>query len=106
MTTDRLATLRNLLEQDPTNSFLRYAFAMELLNLGQLEQAIAQFEQLVNHDPNYVATYYHYGKTLEKLGRASQAAKIYRQGIQVASQIGNHHAKSELEAALEQLNAE
>ena len=87
-----------MLEQDPSSVFTRYGLAMEYVNTGQLEQAIAEFEAILSADPGYGAAYYHGGQTLEKLGRLEQARDYYRRGV---AQANDAHARSELQAALD-----
>jgi tetratricopeptide repeat protein len=53
--------------------------------------------------PDYIASYFHAGQTLEKLGRSEEARAIYLRGIEVTTRKGDQHARSELEAALEML---
>ena len=55
------------------------------------------------NDPDYVATYYQLAKTLERAGRADDAAETYRVGITVATRVGDNHTREELTTALESL---
>ena len=94
----RLDVLRQLLAQDPANTFVRYGLAMEHVKSGDLAGAVQEFEALLTSDPNYSAAYYHGGQTLEKMGELDQARAIYRRGIAVTR---DPHALSELRAALD-----
>lgn len=100
---DRLTTLRQMSEQDPASAFVRYGLAMELMNLGRLSEAFAEFETLLKASPGYVAAYFHGGRALENLGRIDDARDLYRQGIAASSQVGDTHTRAELEAALAML---
>lgn len=95
---NRLEVLKQMLAQDPSNTFARYGVAMEHVNTGQLEDAMTEFQALVETDPNYSAAYFHGGQTLEKLGRVEEAKDFYRRGISVT---GDPHALGELQAALD-----
>lgn len=97
---DRVSALQAMLEADPANTFARYALAMEFANSAQLEQAVAQFEAILRHNPDYGAAYYHGGQALEKLGRTADAANLYRAGIDATTKSGDAHTASELQAAL------
>ena len=99
----RLDVLKNMLEQNPADAFARYGLAMEYVNTGELEQALGEFHQLLNANPNYAAGYFHAGRALEKLGRVEEARKIYEKGIEVTTRIGDGHTRSELQAALDLL---
>ncbi len=89
-----------MLEQDPKNSFVRYALAMDHVTGGDLEGAVAEFLTLLANDANYCAGYVHGGQALEKLGRIEEAAALYRDGIDATRRTGDAHTRSELEAAL------
>ena len=89
-----------MLEQDPANSFARYGLAMEFAKSADPSQAITEFQTLIQHDPNYVAAYYHGGQTLEKLGRLEEAKKTYELGIEACTRKGDAHTRAEIEAAL------
>lgn len=99
----RADTLRNLLKQDPANSFLRYGLAMDCVSNGRLEDAMAEFRTLIAQDPEYCAAYFHGGQTLEKLGQNGEAADLYREGIVRATRAGDDHTRSELQAALDMI---
>lgn len=99
MAASRLEMIRQMLEQNPTDSFLLYGLANELKNSGQLEEAIRAYRDLMAKNPDYVAAYYHCGQTLENLGNPEEARATYDAGIAVARRIGDAHALSELQAA-------
>ena len=100
MNHDRLKQLLAFKEQTPDDPFILYALATEYV-AGQ-DDAIAQtyFEQLVHHHPNYVGTYYHYGKLLERLQHYEQAVATYEKGIETAQKLNDRHAGNELKEAL------
>lgn len=98
--TKRLAQLRAFVEQDPADSFSRFALGLEYRKLGQDQDALDTWNALRAADPRYVGLYYHLGALLAELGKPEQAADAYRTGIEVALQAGDHHARNELAAAL------
>lgn len=99
----RLDTLKSMVAQNPNDSFSRYGLAMEYAKSGDLEQAVGEYRALLAANPNYSAAYYHGGQALEKLGRREEARQIYRDGIEATTRIGDLHARSEIQAALEAL---
>ena len=103
MATNRLDILKQLLEQDPANSFARYGLAMEFANSGDLKQAVVEFQALIAKDENYCAAYFHGGQTLEKLGLLEEARGFYEKGIAATHRTGDAHTRSEIEAALNSL---
>lgn len=97
MNSDRLKKLLEFYENEPNDAFLKYALATEYLTLNDTSTALSYFEDLVQNHKNYVGTYYHFGKLLEGLNRKDEAVKVYQQGIQVAREIKDNHALSELQ---------
>jgi tetratricopeptide (TPR) repeat protein len=101
MALNRLDILKNMVAQNPKDSFSRYGLAMEYANTGNLEDAIKEYESLLAANPDYAAAYYHGGQTLEKLGRLDDARQIYRRGLEATKRTGDTHTFSELQAALD-----
>jgi tetratricopeptide (TPR) repeat protein len=95
--------LKNMLAQNPRDSFARYGLAMEYANSGDLERAVAEYRALLEHNPDYAAAYFHGGQALEKLGRVEEARETYQKGIEVTARNGDQHTRSELQAALDML---
>jgi predicted Zn-dependent protease len=104
MEKSRLERLEEFLAASPNDTFVRYGLAQEYARLGELEKAVAEFRSLLSRDADYKAAYYHLGQALEKLGRADEAREVYRKGIEVTGRLGDLHARSELEAALDLLS--
>lgn len=77
--------------------------ALEYIKAGNETLAKQHFDKNLSHDPNYVATYYHLGKLLERTGDTEQAINVYQQGMTVARQIKDNHSLSELRSACEEL---
>jgi predicted Zn-dependent protease len=99
----RIEALREYLTEDPNDSFSRYALAMEYAKLGNLEDSILEFETVARNDADYVATYYQLAKAYERAGRGEDAEKTYREGITIATRVGDNHTREELTSALELL---
>lgn len=101
----RLQMLEDALQASPENAFVRYGLAMELAGAGRAEEAWKHFENLLTHHPDYWAAYLHAGMLLVKMGRREEAHKVMTQGLEVTGQQKNLHARSELQAALDELDA-
>ena len=99
----RMDLLKGFLEENPNDSFSRYALALEYAKIGQNDDALREFETVKKNDPQYVPTYYQLGQLYQKLGQKHEAEKTFRTGITVAAKAGDEHTRSELEAALEAL---
>ena len=84
---------------NPEDEFILFALAKEYEKHGDDEKALRHYQQLLEHSPNYVGTYYHLGKLYEKLQEPSQAFFTYKSGMEVARQQGDQHAFNELAGA-------
>lgn len=105
MREERIGKLKALLEQDPGDSFSRYALALEYAGADDSSKAIALLEDLILRDQTYVPAYQQLGYLYEKLGRLQEAAAIFKRGMHLAAQQGDHHAQSEMQDALDSLEA-
>lgn len=100
MVNNRIEQLKAFLEDDPKDSFTRFALALEYQKTDDLETAIGLFNEIITDEPEYVGVYYHLGGIYEKLGDLDKAARIYTIGIDIAVKIDDHHAGKELKEAL------
>ncbi len=103
MPENRLDILKNMVAQNPRDSFARYGLAMAHASAGDYGKAVEEYGKLIEINPKYVAAYYHAGQALEKLGRTDEARDLYRRGIVTSTEAGDQHARSELEAVLDLL---
>ncbi len=102
-TTDKIAGLKEILALDPKNSFARYGIAVELANRGEVDAAMAEFNQLLKGDPDYTAGYFMAAQTLSKAGRIPEAVNRLKEGVSCAARTGNRHALSEMQGMLDEL---
>jgi len=100
---DRVATLKEILAQNPTDAFARYGLALEYSNSGATEQALEEFGKLISAHPDYTAGYFMAAQTLAKVQRTDEARKMLADGISSARRSNNAHALSEMEAMLAEL---
>src|SRR5580765_417014 len=100
----RLEMLTQFLEQNPGDAFARYGLAMEYSNAGQTEQALAEFNKLLELHPDYTNGYFMAAQALERAGRTAEAKSMLEKGVEAASRTGNKHALSEMTGMLEELN--
>ncbi len=61
----------------------------EKLKQRKFEDAISNFEQVVQQDPNFVEAYFWLGETHFRLGEFSESIKVCRQAIKLAIKDGN-----------------
>ena len=95
--------MKELLVQNPTDSFLQHALALEYIKLRNDEAARGLFEKLLNENPGYIGSYYHLAKLQERLGETDKAVQLYKQGMEEAMKAGDNHAFGELRGAYEEL---
>ena len=100
---DRIATLNEILTQNPTDAFARYGLAMEYSNQGDFDRALAEFSILLKGNPDYTPGYFMAAQTLVRADRATEAKTMLTDGIASARRTGNMHAQSEMEAMLAEL---
>lgn len=100
---DKIARLQEFLNANPTDNFLQHALALEYIKMGSEEQARELFEAILTRDENYVGSYYHLAKLLERTGNNEAAITWYERGMVAAKTAGDNHAYNELQAAYEDL---
>ena len=100
---DRIAKLKEFLKANPDDSFVQHALALEHVKAGDDAEARKLFENILNKDENYIGSYYHLGKLLERSDEKESAIKWYELGMLKAKENGDMHAYNELQAAYEDL---
>lgn len=96
----RFETLKNFLKESPDDPFLHFALAKEYEKQGKIDDALNEYQYLVQNHSDYVGTYYHLGKLLETKQVWDRAQQIYQQGIDEAKKLRDNHAARELREAL------
>ncbi len=99
----RIEQITELLREQPSDSFLQHALALEYVKAGNDADARSVFEKLLSDNPHYVGSYYHLAKLLERLGQDDEAIKVYERGMDIAKDLGEQHAYGELKSAYEYL---
>ena len=100
---ERMGKLLGLLQENPSDSFLQHALALEYIKQGDDEAARKLFEGLLKRDPSYIGSYYHLGKLFERNNNATEAIKWYEKGMDEARKAGEMHALAELKSAHDEL---
>jgi Tfp pilus assembly protein PilF len=100
---DRIAKLKEFLAANPDDSFVQHALALEHVKAGDDAEARKLFENILEKDENYIGSYYHLGKLLERSDEKENAIKWYEMGMLKAKEAGDIHAYNELQAAYEDL---
>lgn len=100
----RLEQMLAFIEQDPKDSFSRYAVGLEYMSMKNYSLSVNHFEKLYELDPEYLPTYYQLGSVYAILEELVKAELIYKKGI-VLAKLGDLHTCSELELALDELES-
>ncbi len=99
----RIEKLIEFLQESPGDSFLQHALALEYIKIEEGKKAQELFEKILEKEPDYVGSYYHLGKLLEKKGETEYALNTYEKGMAIAKAKNDKHSYSELQAAKEDL---
>lgn len=96
----RLDQITEMLENEPNDSFLNYALALEYAKENNIQKAIELIEALLSRDENYLGAYYQLGKYYEETKQPGKAIAVYTQGVTIAQNQKNNKALGELNEAL------
>lgn len=100
---NRIEKLEAMLQQTPGDNFLQHALALEYIKINNDSKARVLFESILVRDPDYVGSYYHLGKLLERGGKVSEAVAVFEKGMQACKKLNEKHAYNELQNALDDL---
>lgn len=95
--------LQQLLTEHPNEALPRYSLAMEYANSGNAQNALAEFDKLLELHPDYANGYFMAAQTLAKSGKTDDAKEYLRKGIEAAERTRNMHARVEMEDMLDEL---
>ena len=100
---NRIDHLIEFLKATPNDSFLQHALALEYIKLNDEENAKMLFENILKNEPEYVGSYYHLGKLLERINDLDTAKSVYETGMRQAKLSKDNHSYNELQGALEDI---
>jgi len=100
---NRIEKIVEFLAQQPQDNFLRHALALEYIKIGEEFKAKDLFIEILTQSPDYIGSYYHLAKVLEKLGLREEAIVWYEKGMAAAKLAKEDHAYRELQSAYEDL---
>lgn len=104
MNQERIQQLKELLAEDPLDSFCLYGLALEYASHpDSLPLAIETLELLKQSDPNYLPMYYQLGLLYAQQQQKEQAKETLQEGLRLAEKLGNKHTYTELEFLLDDI---
>lgn len=93
--------LNKLLAIEPNDIFLNFGLAMEYAKSNQPEEAIRQFQKVLELDPNYYTAYFQWAKLLINTDCRPEAREVLKKGIRTAENCNDRHAKTEMRELLD-----
>lgn len=103
MMESRIEKIQEFLKVNPKDNFLRHALALEYIKLNDDNAAKELFLDILQDSPDYVGSYYHLAKLLERVGETTSAIEWYEKGMTEAKKAKDNHSYNELQAAYEDL---
>ncbi|MGE5106136.1 MAG: tetratricopeptide repeat protein [Sphingobacteriales bacterium] len=100
---ERIEKLKEFLKALPEDNFVQHALALEYIKLGDDNAARNLFENILTKNPDYIGSYFHLAKLLERIGETQLAIDWYEKGMAAAKSKGDNHAYNELQGAYEDL---
>ncbi len=100
---EKIERLKEYIQVNPADKFLLHALALEYIKIGSDAEARKLFEEILTKDPDYVGSYYHLAKLLERTNEKELAIEWYQKGMEAAKLAADDHSYNELQAAYEDL---
>lgn len=97
---DALPLLQQAVEMEPSSTAARSYLGACCAQLGRFDDAIAQFTELTNLQPNIAAHYYNLGFAYQSCGKKAEAITAYGKAVAI------NPAHDKAKAALDALKAE
>ncbi|TWT75068.1 hypothetical protein CA85_03560 [Allorhodopirellula solitaria] len=101
----RREKIEAMLQEDPTDTFLRYSLAMEYRSEGDSANSLQRLGELTRDATPYVPAFFMAAQQLVDLNRISEARTLLRDGIDEARRQGDSHAAAEMSELLASLGA-
>ena len=98
--------LIELLKENPDDSFLNYALALETEKEGDIKSAIRMLQKLTADDVEYLAAYYQLARMLIAGERNNEAVPVIATGMQLAQLKNERHTLAELRMLLDEISGE
>lgn len=97
---DRLQQLLGFHSNNPNDPFILFALAKEYERQNDNQKACHYYELNLSKNPDYVGSYYHAGYLYHTTGETEKAIQCLKKGIEIATDQGDQHTRSELSMLL------
>jgi hypothetical protein len=94
--TTRRQHIEAMLAENPGDSFLRYALALELEKEHEHSESLRRLRELMTDPIPYVPAFFMAGQQLARLGDLNEARQVLRDGIEQARSQNDQHAAAEM----------
>jgi tetratricopeptide (TPR) repeat protein len=98
----RLQQILLMLQDEPGDSFLRFAAALEYEKMNEPETALRYYEMIVHDEPDYSGVYLHLGNLYARMNEQAKAKEIYERGM-LLTRGKDNKTYQELRSAMEEL---
>ncbi|MEI7802580.1 MAG: tetratricopeptide repeat protein [Bacteroidota bacterium] len=99
---ERIEQLQLFIAENAADTFSRYALGLEYMKQENFEAAESCFRFLSENYPEYIGTYYQFGKLLQQSGKDEEAKSTFRKGMELTKN-SDLKTYSELQNALTNL---
>jgi tetratricopeptide (TPR) repeat protein len=94
---ERVAKLRELLHRDPDDPTSWFTLGRALFDLARWREAIEAFHHALARNPRYTAAHRDLGRALLEAGEVAEAARVLRNGLELARETGDLQTGREME---------
>ena len=98
MNPERIALLKQFIQEEPENPFNRYALAMEYYDADPME-SLKMLRSLLANNPEYLPTYFKAAHLMWEEELWEEAEETFLKGVRLAEEQGDQKALSELKSA-------
>jgi len=100
---ERIAQLKELLEDDPEDADLYLLLGKALLDAKQPQEAAERLAEAAARNQDHAAIRRFWGEALRDAGSTTEALRVWREGTAIAERTGDLQAGKEMNALLKKL---
>ena len=100
---DRIESIRKMLESDSSDIFLHYSLGMELASAERHSEAVTAFGRCIELDESYLAAHVEAAKALRSCGDLDAARDAFAGAMELAALQGETHVRDYIQQQLDSL---